>query len=52
MIQMLELPSIEVTITGIRPEIAQTWVQLGIDFSDLATFGKLKHALKFLYNEN
>jgi hypothetical protein len=24
MIQMLELPSIEVTITGIRPEIAQT----------------------------
>lgn len=52
MIQMLKLLGIEVTITGLRPEIAQTSIQLGIDFGNLGTFGQLKHALKFLYKEN
>ncbi|MDX8290337.1 STAS domain-containing protein [Metabacillus indicus] len=51
MMQMLKLLGIHVTITGIRPEIAQTSIQLGIDFGDLATFGQLKHALKYLYKE-
>ncbi|MGP1908535.1 STAS domain-containing protein [Metabacillus sp. JX24] len=51
MMQMLKLLGIQVTITGIRPEIAQTSIQLGIDFGDLATFGQLKHALRYLYKK-
>ncbi|WP_191560375.1 STAS domain-containing protein [Metabacillus idriensis] len=51
MIQMLKLLGIDVTITGIRPEIAQTATQLGIDFGNLATFGQLKHALRYLFRD-
>ncbi|WP_191566886.1 STAS domain-containing protein [Metabacillus idriensis] len=51
MFQMLKLLGIDVTITGIRPEIAQTATQLGIDFGNLATFGQLKHALRYLFRD-
>lgn len=51
MIQMLKLLGIDVTMTGIRPEIAQTATQLGIDFGNLATFGQLKHALRYLFRD-
>ncbi|KYG32928.1 STAS domain-containing protein [Priestia endophytica] len=44
-IKMLDLLGIETTITGIRPEISLTAVQLGIDMSRLRTYGKLKDAI-------
>ncbi|MDC0705892.1 MULTISPECIES: STAS domain-containing protein [Priestia] len=47
-VNMLELLGIDTTITGIRPEIALTAVQLGIDFSKIRTYGKLKDAVSDL----
>jgi rsbT co-antagonist protein RsbR len=44
--QVLNLLGIEVTFTGIRPEIAQTSVQLGLDFSKMTTFSSLQQALR------
>lgn len=46
LMQVLDLLGIESTMTGIRPEIAQTSVQLGLDFSKIRTFGSLQLALK------
>lgn len=45
-IQILKLLGIDSTLTGIRPEIAQTSVQLGINFANVATFSSLQQALK------
>jgi len=39
----------ECIISGIRPEIAQTIVQLGIDLSDISTKATLASALKFAF---
>ncbi|MHA7098121.1 STAS domain-containing protein [Priestia aryabhattai] len=47
-VNMLELLGIDTTITGIRPEIALTAVQLGVDFSETKTYGKLKDAVRNL----
>lgn len=47
-VNMLELLGIDTTITGIRPKIALTAVQLGIDFSKIRTYGKLKDAVSDL----
>ncbi|WP_377520125.1 STAS domain-containing protein [Priestia megaterium] len=47
-VNMLELLGIDTTITGIRPEIALTAVHLGIDFSKIRTYGKLKDAVNNL----
>ncbi|MFL0364357.1 STAS domain-containing protein [Pseudobacillus sp. 179-B 2D1 NHS] len=44
-IQVLSLLGIKSTMTGIRPEIAQTAVQLGIDFSGVDSFSSLQQAL-------
>ncbi|MET3575628.1 STAS domain-containing protein [Bhargavaea ullalensis] len=44
--QILELLGVKATITGIRPEIAQTSVHLGLNFSGLATFSSLQQALQ------
>ncbi|BAQ08758.1 sulfate transporter [Bacillus sp. OxB-1] len=44
--QVLKLLGIHSTITGIRPEIAQTAIQLGLDFSRVETFSSLQQALK------
>lgn len=44
--QMLNLLGIQSTITGIRPEIAQTAIQLGLDFSLIDTYSSLQQALK------
>ncbi|MBN8210360.1 STAS domain-containing protein [Bacillus sp. NTK071] len=46
LIKMLELSGIESILTGIRPEIAQTAVNLGIDFTDVQTYAHLHQALK------
>ncbi|MDX1807206.1 MAG: STAS domain-containing protein [Paenisporosarcina sp.] len=45
-IASLRLIGIAATLTGIRPEVAQTAVQLGIDFKETPTFGSLKQAIK------
>lgn len=41
----LQLIGVRVTFTGIRPEIAQTMVQLGLNFKDVRTAASLKNAL-------
>ncbi|MGG0643471.1 STAS domain-containing protein [Sporosarcina gallistercoris] len=48
-IQVLNLLGIQSTITGIRPEIAQTSIQLGLDFSMIDTHSSLQQALKDKY---
>ncbi|WP_082818708.1 STAS domain-containing protein [Bhargavaea cecembensis] len=46
LIQILSLLGIRSTMTGIRPEIAQTSVHLGLDFSLIRTYGSLQQALE------
>ncbi|MDY0394524.1 STAS domain-containing protein [Virgibacillus halophilus] len=46
---ILNLLGTQTTITGIRPEIAQTAVQLGINFSKINTSSSLLQALKNRY---
>ncbi len=48
-IQVLSLLGVQATITGIRPEIAQTSIQLGLDFSTISTHSSLQQALKDKY---
>ncbi|WP_075618815.1 STAS domain-containing protein [Paenisporosarcina indica] len=45
---MLNLMGIHILITGVRPDLAQTVVNSGIDFSDIETFADVKTALKSL----
>lgn len=45
-IDILSLIGVKVHISGIRPEIAQTAVQLGINFNKISTHATLKQALK------
>ena len=42
----LSLLGINSTISGIRPEVAQTSIQLGLDFSGISTHSTLKQALQ------
>lgn len=51
LMQVLDLLGIKSTVTGIRPEIAQTSVQLGLDFSKIHTYGSLELAIKKNYKE-
>jgi rsbT co-antagonist protein RsbR len=44
-ISSLKLIGVEATLTGIRPEIAQTLVQLGIRFEDIRTRASLQQTL-------
>jgi rsbT co-antagonist protein RsbR len=44
-VQTLDLLGIKTTISGIRPEVAMTSIQLGIDFSKISTHSTLKNAL-------
>lgn len=41
----LQLIGVRPTFTGLRPEIAQTMVQLGVDFKQVSTAATLKQAL-------
>ncbi|MDM5210018.1 STAS domain-containing protein [Peribacillus sp. NJ4] len=45
LISTLNLLGIQSTIFGIRPEVAQTSIQLGLDFSQVSTHSTLKQAL-------
>jgi rsbT co-antagonist protein RsbR len=42
----LKMLGVQTIVTGIRPEVAQTAVQLGIDFSDIMTEGNLQNVIK------
>ncbi|MEH7885008.1 STAS domain-containing protein [Bacillus sp. JJ1609] len=44
----LKLLGIQSVMTGIRPEVAQTAVQLGLDFSGIMTAGNLQNVIKKL----
>lgn len=44
-VQSLRVSGIEAIITGIRPEIAQTMVSLGLEFNSITTLSNLKNAL-------
>ncbi|PLR94819.1 STAS domain-containing protein [Bacillus sp. T33-2] len=44
----LQLTGIEAIVTGIRPEIAQTIVSLGVDFGSIKTQANMQQALKHL----
>ncbi|RDI45518.1 STAS domain-containing protein [Falsibacillus pallidus] len=46
LIQVLGLLGVQATLTGIRPEIAQTSVQLGLNFSQIPTYSTLRLALE------
>lgn len=43
----LKLLGIEVVISGIRPEIAQTMVSLGIKIEEIRSFSSLHHAVQY-----
>ncbi|MBT2679480.1 STAS domain-containing protein [Bacillus sp. ISL-35] len=42
----LKLIGVRTIVTGIRPEVAQTAVQLGINFSDITTEGNLQNVIR------
>lgn len=48
MVDALKLVGVKTVVTGIRPEVAQTAVQLGLDFSGIATGGNLHNVIKSL----
>jgi len=45
-ISALNLLGIKVSLSGIRPEIAQTMVQLGLNFNEIKIFANLHQAIK------
>ncbi|MFC0273008.1 hypothetical protein ACFFIX_16400 [Metabacillus herbersteinensis] len=44
-VRALQLIGVRSTFTGLRPDIAQTVVSLGIDFKEIRMLGSLKQAL-------
>ena len=48
LMQSLNMIGVKAVLTGIRPEIAQTMIQLGIDVNGLALGGSLKQTFKKL----
>ncbi|WP_175637836.1 STAS domain-containing protein [Metabacillus schmidteae] len=49
LIRALQLLGITAILSGIRPEIAQTAIQLGLDFGEIKTTASLASALEQLY---
>lgn len=47
LIEALNLIGVTSTLSGIRPEMAQTAVQLGINFSDITIKSNLAQALNY-----
>ncbi|RFU69459.1 STAS domain-containing protein [Peribacillus saganii] len=50
-IDALKLVGIKVILTGIRPEIAQTMVNLGLKLEGISTFASLHQAVKNIQNQ-
>lgn len=48
LIDSLRIVGIKAILTGIRPEVAHTAIQLGIDFSDITTESSLQNVIKKL----
>ncbi|WP_046175690.1 STAS domain-containing protein [Domibacillus indicus] len=48
LIQSLKLLGIQTALSGIRPEVAQTAIQLGLSFDQVPTFHGLPQALEYL----
>ena len=48
LIQTLNLIGVKSTLSGIRPEIAHTAIQLGLDFDGIRTTASLAHALELI----
>lgn len=46
MINALKLIGVSTSLSGVRPSIAQTTVQLGIDFSDIKTYSSIEQAMR------
>ncbi|MET1031573.1 STAS domain-containing protein, partial [Domibacillus tundrae] len=46
--QSLQLLGVETVLSGIRPEVAQTAIHLGLNFSQIKTFHGLPQALVHL----
>lgn len=51
LIEALRLLGVKSTLSGIRPEIAQTAVQLGISFQDVNTISTIERAVQRLFTE-
>lgn len=51
LIEALRLLGVKSILSGIRPEIAQTAVQLGINFNDIDTISTIERAFERLYTE-
>ncbi|WP_121613578.1 STAS domain-containing protein [Mesobacillus foraminis] len=51
-INALKLLGVEAVITGIRPEIAQTMVSLGINFQEIKTYASLRQALAVKHRQS
>lgn len=51
LIEALRLLGVKSTLSGIRPEIAQTAVQLGISFQDINTISTIERAVQSLFTE-
>ncbi|STY45311.1 Stressosome protein rsbRB [Listeria grayi] len=51
LLDMLHLVGIDTVLSGVRPEIAQTAVQLGIDFDGITIKATLAHAIHDRYAE-
>ena len=45
LIDVLQLLGVKTCLSGIRPEVAQTSIQLGVNFGSISTFSSLKQAL-------
>jgi len=45
LIEVLQLLGVKTCLSGIRPEVAQTSIQLGVNFGSISTFSSLKQAL-------
>lgn len=50
-VEAARLVGAECVLTGIRPEVAQTLVMLGVDLSGITTKATLQHSLAFLLNK-
>ena len=52
-LQSLELVGVKAVLVGIRPEVAQTMVSLGIDFREVKTYSTMQQALSmYIKSEN